>query len=151
MTLEKLVHMAMKRQTIVESIQDNEETVVRHEDTPEEKIYMDLLNKKQDTLSKTAYTLFRVAMQDSYNYNLFHSYSYQFEEADEAMALMVLLASGITEQERKTLTEIVYAASLAALSIDPDGKALVGRKVDEFNLHWYYKTLSLTLNEVLQS
>jgi hypothetical protein len=67
------------------------------------------------------------------------------------MELMVLLASGITEQERKTLTEIAHAASQAALSIDPNGKALVGHKVDEGNWHRYYKDLSFLINKALQN
>ena len=150
MAVQNTTNRSMETQTVINPVQDNEEPVVWHEETPEEKVYNDLLNEKEETLSKIAWTLLQVAKDDSYKYHLFNNFSYYPNEQEEAMKLMLLLASGITGQDRETLTEIVHAASFAALSINPDGQALVRHKVNEGNLYRYYKDLSFQIKKVLQ-
>lgn len=127
-----------------------EDNIDWHQDTPEEKMYFDLLEEKKNTLSESARSLLGKAHNDSYLCNLFRYFStYDFEEQAEARKQMFFLASCITEQDHKTLTEIMYAASLAGLSIDPEGEAWVEDRADEGNLFYYYRQLCFVLYKVL--
>ncbi len=126
------------------------ENIEEHQYTPEEIMYFHLLKEKQKTLSESAWTLLAVADKYSYLWNLTHYWSaYEPEEQEKDREHMVSLAKCISHQDHKILTEIVYAASFAGLSIDPEGKALVGYKVDEGDLFRYYKQFCLVLNRIL--
>ena len=74
----------------------------------------------------------------------------QPEELDEAMKKMSLLATCITEQDRELLYEMVHACTLAALSIDPDGRASVGHRVYQQDLRASYFMASQMLEDSIR-
>jgi hypothetical protein len=121
-----------------------------HKITLEQKAYGALLDEKVETLSEAADSILAEADRAATAYNLVSSYSFQPEEYDEAMERMRLAATRITQQDCETLAEIVQAGLLAALTIAPDDKTLVGHKVDRGDLHWYYRMSSGMVDEVLQ-
>lgn len=130
--------------------QDKEIRTMIHKDTMEEKAYQSLLDQKLETLSEAAHSIIWEALTEAYKRYLVPPYCYGSKEYVEAMGKMRLAATRITRQERKILGEIVQAGLLAAASIDPEDRTLVGHKVDRGDLHWYYKMSSGMVDEVLQ-
>jgi hypothetical protein len=120
-----------------------------HQPTPEEKAYGRFLEEKRDVLSGAARTLLSKAQSAAYADHLISSYCFQPAEYEEAMEKMRLAAAEITGEDRKLLARLWRLALAAAASIDPDDESHAGHKVTSENLHWYYRTVSDMVEEIL--
>ncbi len=120
-----------------------------HEITLEEKAYEGLLNEKLETLSEAACSIFEEATTQAYKVCLLRNYAYQPEEYDLAEERMRLPAKLLTRRGNETLSEIVRAGFLAALSLHPGDMTRVWHKVEVGDYHWYYRMSSTTINEHL--
>ncbi len=120
-----------------------------HENTMEEKTYGDLLAENLETLSEAARSIFEEATTEAYKACLLRNYAYQPEEYDLAEERMRIPAKLLTRRGNETLSEIVRAGFLAALSLDPGDMTRVWHKVERGDYHWYYRMSSAIINEHL--
>jgi hypothetical protein len=113
-----------------------------HQETQQEKAYIQFRDGFWQVLSEPARTLIGVAQDVAITENL-DNYCFQPEEYDEAMEEMRLAAARLTEREHKLLAKLWRVALAAAASIDPDDyETLVGDRVYRGDLHSYYRMFS---------
>jgi hypothetical protein len=121
-----------------------------HQTTPEEEAYGHLLDETWELLSEVARTILKEAQSVAYAEHMVRSYCLQVEEYEEAMEKMRLAAAGLTHEDRELLAKLVRAAISACASIDPfDYDTLTGHGVYGANLHWYYRSESGMVGDIL--
>lgn len=120
------------------------------QDTQEEEAFSRFLDDNAKAFSQAASTLIAVAVQDSYAYCVGRKYDYDLKEYDEAMERMRLAAAELTDSDQEILSKLCRVASAAAASIDPNDETPAGNKVCMGDYHWYYKSVSGMVEQVLQ-
>lgn len=118
--------------------------------TREEEAYERLLEEKGEMLSKPARTVLGEANRAAYKECMVRSYCFQPQEYEEAMEKMRLAATDFTSQDRELLAEVVHAAKAASASIGPNDRTPIGHKVNRGDVHWYYRMVSVMVEEILQ-
>jgi hypothetical protein len=122
----------------------------KHQRTREEEAYGQLLDEIWEKLSEPAHAVLGEAQSAAYAEHMVRSYCYQPEEYEEAMERMRLAAAELTDRDLKLLAEFVRAALSACASIDPfDNDTLIGYRVYGADLHWYYRTTSAMVRNIL--
>lgn len=142
--LEEAFRRMKKRQQETQKMRDEVPT------TPEEEALADVLTKSREVLSEAANTILSEAEVAAHAVNMVHNYCYQPHEYDEAMAMMRLAATQITERDRELLAEIVRAGKAAAASIDPDDETPVGHRICRRNDHRYHNMASGMIEDILE-
>ncbi len=121
-----------------------------YQPTREEEAYGRLFKEKKEMLSRAARAVLAEAEQAAYTECMVRSYSFQPEEYEEAMEKMHLAATELTSEDRELLAKLMHAAKAASASIDPNDRTPVGHKVDRGDVHWYYRMVSVMVEEILQ-
>lgn len=122
-----------------------------HQTTPEEEAYGRLVEEARVVFSAAAGTVLSEAEGVSYGDNLVRNYASQPEDYEEAMDKMRLAATELTDRDQELLARLWRAALAAAASIDPyDRTPVAYYKADQEDFHWFYRTLSGMVEEILQ-
>jgi hypothetical protein len=121
----------------------------KHQKTPEEKTFDQLVNEEWEHLSEAARTLIRKAGRAAHKSCLVHPYSYMPEHYDNDMRALRRAADEITEDDCEGLTKIWHSALAAAASINPyDYATPVTGGAYRAHLYLYYRLLSSRVEEV---
>jgi len=127
-----------------------EKMTAEHQMTTEEETYQRLLAETWEMLSEAARTVFKEARSVAYKDYMVRSYGIQPQEIEAADEKMRLAAAELTEVDRVLLAKLVRAALVACASIDPfDYDTLTGYGTYGVNLHWYYRTTSDMVRDIL--
>ena len=121
-----------------------------HQETQQEKAYIQFRDEYWEGLSEPARTLIGVA-QDVASTEHLDNFCLQPEQYDEAMEEMRLAAAGLSDREYELLAKLWRVALAAAASIYPDDFwPFTGYRSDRGDLHWYYRTVSGMIGTILQ-
>jgi hypothetical protein len=121
-----------------------------HLETPQEKAYEQFRDEFWEGLSEPARTLIDVA-QDMAIPERLKNFCLQPEEYYEAMEKMRLAAARLSDREYELLAALWRVAMAAAASIYPDDFCpITGYRADREDRHWYYRTVSIMIGQILQ-
>jgi hypothetical protein len=123
----------------------------KHQMTPEERAYHQLLREQSDSLSQAAHRLLAEADEAANRCCMADWISYQDMEYEEAMEKMRLAATELTDHDCEQLTQLWRYALAAAASVDPhDYETVVAWRAYRADLHSFYRMMSGMVEETVE-